>query len=157
MNTERKKHTIDFALRYTWQQVTKMYNERAAQYDSTMVFGFTLLSIDPKTGTPATALGPKIGIEPTSLSRTLKTLETKGLIIRKPNPEDGRSVLIILTREGHAMREVSREAVLTFNEQIQVRVGAEKLEAFFEVTEAIAALINTKQIFKPAVIHEETN
>ena len=42
--------TIDYLLRTTWNTVTKMYNEEAAQYDSTMVVGFTLLSIDPKEG-----------------------------------------------------------------------------------------------------------
>ena len=31
-----------------------------------------LLSIDPEKGTPSTSLGPKMGMEATSLSRTLK-------------------------------------------------------------------------------------
>ena len=35
------------------------------------------LSIDPKKGTPSTSLGPKMGMEATSLSRTLKSLEEK--------------------------------------------------------------------------------
>ena len=51
-----------------------------------MATGFTLLSIDPEKGTPSTALGPKMGMEATSLSRILKTMEEKGLITRKPNP-----------------------------------------------------------------------
>ena len=48
-----------------------------------MTLGFTLLSIDPKTGTPSTALGPMMGIEATSLSRILKTLEDRDFIVRK--------------------------------------------------------------------------
>ena len=39
--------------------------------------------IDPKKGTPSTSLGPKMGMEATSLSRTLKTMEIKNLITRK--------------------------------------------------------------------------
>ena len=46
-----------------------------------MATGFALLSIDPEKGTPSTSLGPKMGMEATSLSRTLKTMEEKGLII----------------------------------------------------------------------------
>jgi len=61
-------------LRTTWQAVTKMYNEEARNFGTTMTMGFTLLSIDPKTGTPSTALGPKMGIEATSLSRIFKNL-----------------------------------------------------------------------------------
>ena len=58
-----------------------MYNEEAAKYSGTMAVGFALLSIDPKKGTPSTSLGPKMGMEATSLSRTLKSMEENNLII----------------------------------------------------------------------------
>jgi len=41
-----KDKTIDYCLRATWQAVMKMYNEQAAQFDTTMATGFALLSID---------------------------------------------------------------------------------------------------------------
>ena len=106
-----KDLTIDYALRATWQAVARMYNEEAKNFDSTMAVGFTLLSIDPKTGTPSTALGPKMGMEATSLSRILKSMEEKGLICRKPNPEDGRGVLIHLTDFGLEKRKDSKDVV----------------------------------------------
>ena len=56
----------------------KMYNEEAGKKQSTMATGFALISIDPEEGTPSTALGPKMGMEATSLSRTLKAMEEKG-------------------------------------------------------------------------------
>ena len=62
---------------------------------------YTLLSVDPQNGTPSTSLGPKMGMEATSLSRILKTLESMNLIERLPNPNDGRGVLIHLTRTRH--------------------------------------------------------
>lgn len=78
-----KEKTIDYILRTTWLAVNKMYNEEASQFGTTMSTGFALLSIDPEKGTPSTSLGPKMGMEATSLSRTLKTMEEKGLIIRQ--------------------------------------------------------------------------
>ncbi|MFV0530596.1 MAG: MarR family winged helix-turn-helix transcriptional regulator [Flavobacteriales bacterium] len=139
--------TIDHVLRSTWLAVFKMYNEQAAHYDSTMVTGFTLLSIDPEKGTPSTSLGPRMGIEPTSLSRTIKNLEERGLIVRTPNPEDGRSVLICLTDYGQKMREVSKETVLTFNNRVREIVDPEKMKHFFEVISTIHNLIDNNQIF----------
>ncbi len=139
--------TIDHVLRSTWLAVFKMYNEQASKYDSTMVTGFTLLSIDPETGTPSTSLGPRMGIEPTSLSRTIKNLEDRNLIVRKPNPEDGRSVLICLTDIGKEMREVSKGTVLTFNNKIREVVEPEKMKHFFEVISTIHNLIDNNQIF----------
>lgn len=142
-----KEITIDYALRATWQAVARMYNEEAKNFGSTMAVGFTLLSIDPKTGTPSTALGPKMGMEATSLSRILKSMEEKGLILRKPNPNDGRGVLIHLTAFGIAKREDSKAAVIKFNDMVRANVSAEKLVSFFEVMETIDQLIAEKKVF----------
>ncbi|MGB7392763.1 MAG: MarR family transcriptional regulator [Pricia sp.] len=142
-----KDITIDYALRATWQAVARMYNEEAKKFDSTMAVGFTLLSIDPKTGTPSTALGPKMGMEATSLSRILKRMQEQGLIERKPNPNDGRGVLIHLTDFGLEKRKDSKDAVMQFNNTIRSQVSEEKLQSFFEVTEKINELIAEKSIY----------
>ena len=144
----RETLTIDYLLRSTWLAVQKMYNEQASEYESTMVYAFTLLSIDPKSGTPSTSLGPKMGIEPTSLSRTLKNLEERKFIVRKPNPEDGRSVLITLTDEGLKMRNTSKQFVLQFNNAINDNIEPEKMKIFFEVMLKINQLISDRKIFK---------
>lgn len=134
-------------LRATWQAVSRMYNEEASKYGATMATGFALLSIDKEKGTPSTALGPKMGMEATSLTRTLKSMEEKGLIIRKKNPEDGRGVLIYLTGFGKEKRELSRTNVLKFNEKVKQNVTEEQLRHFMEVAEVINELILDKNIF----------
>jgi len=142
-----KEITIDYALRATWQAVARMYNEEAKKFDSTMAVGFTLLSVDPKTGTPSTSLGPKMGMEATSLSRILKRMEEQGLIERKPNPNDGRGVLIHLTDFGIEKRNDSKDVVLQFNETVRAKVSQEELNGFFEVMETINELISEKNIY----------
>ena len=142
-----KEKTIDYILRATWQAVSRMYNEEALKYGATMATGFALLSIDKEKGTPSTALGPKMGMEATSLTRTLKSMEEKGLIIRKKNPEDGRGVLIYLTEFGKEKRELSRTNVLKFNEKVRQNVTEEQFRNFMEVAEVINELILDKNIF----------
>ena len=142
-----KDKTIDYVLRTTWLAVNKMYNEEAAQFGVTMATGFALLSIDPEEGTPSTSLGPKMGMEATSLSRTLKTMEEKGLIVRKPNPEDGRGVLIHLTDFGKEKRNYSRDRVLTFNNAIRENASEEELLGFYKIAEVINRMISNKKIY----------
>lgn len=142
-----KEKTIDYLLRSTWNSVMKMYNEEAGKKGSTMATGFALISIDPEEGTPSTALGPKMGMEATSLSRTLKAMEQKGLIQRKPNPEDGRGVLIHLTPFGKEMRDFSKAVVLGFDEAVQKNVSVEELQTFRKVANTINELINSKKIY----------
>ena len=142
-----KEKTIDYILRATWQAVSRMYNDEAQNFGASMATGFALLSMDKDKGTPSTSLGPKMGMEATSLTRTLKSMEDKGLIIRKKNPDDGRGVLIYLTDFGREKRELSRNTVLKFNETVKKHVSEEKLKHFTEVTDIINELILEKKIY----------
>ncbi len=142
-----KNKSIDHQLRATWQAVAKLYNEQAAKFDSTMASAFVLLNIDVEKGTPSTALGPLMGMEPTSLSRILKTMEKKGAIHRIKNPNDGRSVLITLTEYGKEMRELSKNSVYQFNNKVREFITTEELENFFKVTSTINRLIADKMIY----------
>lgn len=143
----QKEQTIDHVLRATWQAIAKMYNEQAAKHDSTMAMAFVLLNVDIEKGTPSTALGPQMGMEPTSLSRILKNMEERGAIYREKNPEDGRSVLIKLTEFGIEKRNTSREHVIQFNETVKKHISEEKIKHFFEVSQTINNLISNKIIF----------
>ena len=142
-----KDKTIDYVLRTTWLAVNKMYNEEAAKFGTTMATGFTLLSIDQEEGTPSTSLGPIMGMEATSLSRILKRMEELDLIVRRPNPNDGRGVLIYLTPFGKEKRKDAKERVLVFNEAIREHVSDEKLKSFYEVSDTINELISNKKIY----------
>jgi len=143
-----KEKSIDHQLRATWQAVAKLYNEQAAQHNSTMATAFVLLNIDYENGTPSTALGPLMGMEPTSLSRILKTMEEKGAILREKNPDDGRSVIIKLTSYGKTMRKISKDSVIQFNDVVRQHLKPEEIETFFKVTSTINKLIADKEIYK---------
>lgn len=152
-----KEKTIDHVLRATWMAVSKMYNEEAGKAGSTMATGFALLSIDPEKGTPSTSLGPKMGMEATSLSRILKSMEDKGLIIRKRNPQDGRSVLLHLTDFGREMREYSKGVVLRFDEAVKEAVPGEDLKTFIRVASTIMDLIANKKIYNQELNNNNGN
>ena len=139
--------TIDYALRTTWQAVSRMYNEEATKYDASIAVGFALLSIDKENGTPSTAISNRMGMEPSSITRTLKSMEERGLIYREKNPEDGRGVLIYLTEFGKEKRELSKTTVLKFNEVVKNNLTEAQLATFFEVTETINNLITERKIF----------
>ena len=146
-----KKETFDSVLRSTWQVVSKMYNKEAGKFNSTMATGFALLSIDSE-GTPSTTLGPKMGMEPTSLSRLLNTMEDRKLIFRTQNPHDGRSILIHLTPFGVEKREDSKSVVLNFNSKIEKKLSETKIQHFFEVMESIREIAKEFEYFSGKTI-----
>jgi MarR family transcriptional regulator, organic hydroperoxide resistance regulator len=133
----KREETVDFHIRSAWHAIARMYNQQAAQYDGTMAMGFVLLNIDSEEGAPATKIAPQMGLEARSLTRILKTLEDRGIIQRKADAYDKRSVRIFLTREGKKRKEKARETVLRFNEALRQEVSEDKLNVFFEVIQKI--------------------
>ena len=141
------KRTIEQEIRYTWLLISKMYNEEAEKFGGSMTVGFALLSLNPKEPIPSTSLGPKMGMESTSLSRTLKFMEEESLIERLPNPDDGRGILIKLTKRGIDYRNYAKDQVMKFNKTIIGDLGEEAINNFFHVITQINKLIKNKKIF----------
>jgi DNA-binding MarR family transcriptional regulator len=85
----KPKETVDFHIRWSWYNVSRMYNSKASEFGGSMSIGYALLNID-KDGTPSTKLGPKMGMEARSLTRMIKTLEKNGWIEKKEDYKDKR-------------------------------------------------------------------
>ena len=137
-----KVENVDLILKSTWLAVSKMYSEMAQDHDATAVQALTLLKIDPKEGTRSTNLGPKMAIEPTSLTRIIKLLEDNGYIYKEKTTNDKREVIIKLTDKGLNSRNLSKEVVVNFNKKVMEKIAPEKLEIFKDVMNDILKIAN---------------
>ena len=134
--------TIDYNIRKTWYNITKLYNRTANEYMASMALGMIILNIDIMEGTPSTQLGPNMGMEATSLSRSLNKLEESGVIERKPDPNDKRRTVICLTPLGMDWRIVAKETVVNFNETIFSQFQKEEMDTFFTILKNINKIID---------------
>lgn len=141
----KPEDTIDFHIRWLWLKIFRLYNAEAAKFGGTMSVGYVLLNID-KDGTPSTKLGPKMGVESRSLTRTLKSMEQNGLIERTPSQTDRRVVLIRLTEEGKKYRDTSREVVRGLNEYLQDHLTEGEINQFITAAKKITALLDSDGI-----------
>ena len=140
--TKEKVENVDLMLKSVWLAVSKMYSEQASMHNSTAVQALTLLKIDPKEGTRSTNLGPKMAIEPTSLTRIIKLLEDNGYIYKEKTTFDKREVIIKLTDKGLKSRNLSKEVVVGFNKKVVDRIDSEKFAIFKEVMGDILKIAN---------------
>lgn len=129
----KPEETLDFHIRWAWHKIARLYNLEAQKHGFTMSMGYALLNIDKYEGTPSTKLGPLMGMESRSLTRTLKTMEDNGFIERKPDPTDKRMVRVFLTEKGLEARRISRSTVIKFNETVQDVLNQQEKEQFFEI------------------------
>ncbi len=154
MQHMKPEDTVDYHIKTAWHAISRMYNQQAAKYKATMSEGFVLLNIKSDEGTPATKIAPLMGLESRSLTRILKRLEDEGMIYKKKDPNDGRSVRIFLTDEGEKKRKISADTVKSFNVKVRSAIPENKLNLFFDVMSQINRLI--EEVTKNKSLNNET-
>lgn len=137
-----KQHTetIDSKLKSAWQIISRMYNAEAAQYGGSIAIGHFLLNIDSNDGAYASDIAPKLGMESTSLSRIIKTLEDEKLIIKKSDKSDKRKVKLLLTQKGKENKELAKNIVRNFNSEIENKIGKTKIDDFLKTINEIIVI-----------------
>ena len=125
-----------------------MYNEQAEPYGLSISAAYILLHIEPE-GVQVTQLAPSIGMEPSSITRLLNNIESKGWVerIRKGNV-DRRKVMLHLTEEGRRAQALIKHKVKHFNKHVNELISTDKLNTFFEVIDAVNGLISGGKVFE---------
>jgi len=135
----KAKDTVGYQVKATWQSIVKMYNRVTSENDFSQAIGYVLINVK-KEGIPVTKIAPLMGIEPTSLSRLLKTMEEKGLVYRQKDDKDRRVVKLFLTEKGFEFKKISRKIVLDYNKMIYENISDEDMEVFFSVINRVRKL-----------------
>ena len=118
----KPEQTVDYYLKIVWQSVANKYNQIASCYGITQALGYMLINIHEE-GTAVSQIAALMGVKPTSLSRTLKSMEELGLVYRQTDKTDKRSVKIFLTDFGKEKREVAKDVVRKFNEYLNAHIN----------------------------------
>tara|TARA_B100000768_G_scaffold37804_1_gene36471 strand:- start:1260 stop:1739 length:480 start_codon:yes stop_codon:yes gene_type:complete len=123
----KPQDTLDFHLRWAWTKLSRIYSAEADRRGIPFSYVFILLHTE-RQGTPSTKLGPKMGMESTSLSRTLKGMEAMGLIERRQDANDKRSMRVFLTQNGVAARRQARDLVVSVNDRLRELMGSDAVD-----------------------------
>ena len=138
------KEDIGFDVKVTWLAIARMFSPLATDHGITVTMGFVLLNISRDSGTPATKIAPLLGMEPRSLTRLIKKMEEEGLVERRPDPEDRRSVRIFLTDKGFEKKAIAKQNNESFNHAVRGSISDVELRSFFDVMEKIHLVIQNK-------------
>jgi DNA-binding MarR family transcriptional regulator len=89
-----------------------------------------LLSSVWEAGLAQSRLADELGVSVQAASQTVSLAEEVGYVMREPNPEDGRSKLVVITPLGRRFVRDGTEAVMARAEQYAEHVGATQLSRF---------------------------
>ena len=80
------------------------------------------MTLNEKFGTQVTKIAPRMGMEPNSLSRLLKSLEEKELVFKRKDDEDKRKVYICLTKSGLKLRNIAADRLFSLEKSIKDKI-----------------------------------
>jgi DNA-binding MarR family transcriptional regulator len=137
-----RKHTetIDSKLKTAWQMVSRMYNAEALLHGGSISMAHFLLNINSQEGSYASDIAPQLGMESTSLSRIIQSLEEKKLIQRIADKTDKRRIKIVLTQKGKTQKDLAKNIVRNFNHIVELKIGKGKIQEFFKIIDQITEL-----------------
>jgi DNA-binding MarR family transcriptional regulator len=78
--------------------VLRPYGLTFARYEA-----LVLLSFSREGALPMRVIGERLMVHPTSATHTIDRLEGQGLVVRRPNPRDGRGKLAEITGRGREL------------------------------------------------------
>jgi homoprotocatechuate degradation regulator HpaR len=97
--------------------------------------------LNDRGATDATSLAEVCLLHAPSVTRILKDLEERKLVVREPDANDGRRALVALTPAGRDIVKVISRDVLRIMRAYSERFGAERLERLITELRALSAAI----------------
>jgi len=117
------------------------------------LFGYTILAMLSEQSDGAlrmNRLATLISASPSRLSHAARQLEEQGLLVRSPDPDDGRCIRAVLTSDGRTLVDAAAPGhVATVRALVLDPLGPGPLEAMAEGHERILHRIDPDQVTRP--------
>ncbi|APW65835.1 MULTISPECIES: MarR family winged helix-turn-helix transcriptional regulator [Arcobacteraceae] len=134
------KDSIGFKVNITANLFNNIFNQQLQTYDIAIEQRATLEIIQVEKNITQTKIAQILGKDKTTISRTLKTLEKKGLI--KKEALDKRTFLIKLTEQGYEVLEKSSQTVQAFREKIASKFTQDEINELFKSLDKVTLALS---------------
>ncbi|MGO4852161.1 homoprotocatechuate degradation operon regulator HpaR [Phaeovulum sp. W22_SRMD_FR3] len=142
MELAETRRTLPIALLRAREAVMERFRPMLSAHDVTEQQWRVMRVLQETGGSDASQLAQAACVLPPSLTRMLRSLESRGFIALSKDPDDGRRALIALTAAGQAfLQQVSPESAAIYAE-IEGRIGRERIAHLLDEIEALLAALS---------------
>ena len=131
------KNSIAYRFIRAANSVNKTLNKKLNPYNIAIEQRATLEIIKFESNVNQTTISNLLGKDKTTISRSLNSLEKKGLIKKSETLGDKRSNNIQLTSSGERILEDTLDEVTSYRESLNDKLSKEELEAFFKIIDKL--------------------
>lgn len=108
-----------FQLGSLTRKIARMYNNRFNELGITLGQSFVLLYLMEQDGKGVKDIAAAVQLDSPSVTGLVDRLIKEGLVIRKEDPEDRRSVQIFITQQGREVAAAAGQIAIVFNDHLK--------------------------------------
>ncbi|KUM90832.1 MULTISPECIES: MarR family winged helix-turn-helix transcriptional regulator [Streptomyces] len=105
-----------------------------------------LMQLLDRDGQTQSELLESVGLDHSTVSKSLRRMQDAGLLVREPAAHDRRVMVVHLTDKGRAMREPLAAMWRALEETSAVNLSAQQAESFVGIAYAIADALNCRDV-----------
>ena len=131
------KNSIGYRFIRGANSVNKTLNKKLSPYNIAIEQRATLEIIKFEPNVNQVTIANLLGKDKTTISRSLDSLEKKGLIKKSETIEDKRHNKVELTKAGESVLEDTIQEVNSFRESLNEKLTSEEIEMFFKIVDKL--------------------
>ncbi len=128
---------VGYNARRAWLVVSSVFAERMAPYGLKQIDFSVLSLLAHNPGATSRQLCNTLEILPPNLVSLVSTLDSRGLIERRPHPHDGRAVGLHLTEAGEKLIREAEQTVMQLEADASARLTARERETLIRLLQKI--------------------
>ncbi|MEU1551439.1 MarR family winged helix-turn-helix transcriptional regulator [Streptomyces scabiei] len=105
-----------------------------------------LMQLLDRDGQTQSELLDSVGLDHSTVSKSLRRMQEAGLLVREPAEHDRRVMVVHLTDKGRALREPIAAMWRALEETSALNLSAQQVESFVRTAYAIADAINGRDV-----------
>ncbi|MEB3370504.1 MarR family winged helix-turn-helix transcriptional regulator [Saccharopolyspora mangrovi] len=105
-----------------------------------------LMQLLDRDGQTQSELLESVGLDHSTVSKSLRRMQDAGLLVREPATHDRRVMVVHLTDKGRAMREPIAALWQTLEETSARNLSAQQAESFVDIAYSIIEAINSRAL-----------
>lgn len=134
----KEENSLGRLIYFTAQEMSNFAEKVLKPYDLTLEQLHLLKNMPEGQGLTQRELGGLANKKPANMTRILDRLESKGLMVRRDNPEDRRAALVYLTEKGRELTAKVQGGFEVYSSRFVRGITAEEQETTRKVMQKIS-------------------
>jgi DNA-binding MarR family transcriptional regulator len=137
LDTRVLEALVGYNARRAWLAVSEVFAERMTAFGLKQVDFSVLSLLAHNAGATSRQLCSTLDILPPNLVSLIATMDSRGLIERRPHPHDGRAIGLYLTAAGEALVREAEQTVIQLEADASARLTPRERETLIRLLQKV--------------------